>query len=160
MTRRVPLTRGLFALVDDDDYERVMALGPWYARPSPHGQIFYAQFNHRGTGKARRRKAWMHRIVLGLSDNDPRITDHINHDGLDNRKENLRAVTNAQNQRNRRIQGYGISGITGIIWDKSRRRWAARAVIDDHLYNLGRFRDIALAVEARSRFLEERGVAP
>lgn len=102
------LTQGRSALVDDEDYERLTTL-KWQwdkgngerARNNPD-HIGYAGRQIRTgppiDGKRQRKKQWMHRIIM----NCPRglLVDHINGNGLDNRKENLRIVTVTVNNNN------------------------------------------------------------
>lgn len=86
--RQIKLTKGLAALVDDDDYDRLNQF-KWCA--SFHDPNFYAV---RGGPDGLIR---MHREVLGLKRGDKRVGHHINENTLDNRKENLEACTNNKN---------------------------------------------------------------
>ena len=77
--------------------------------------------------------------------------DHVNQDRLDNRIENLRDVTNAENQKNRRINSDNTSGFTGVLWYKSSSKWAGRVKHEGKQIHLGMFadkEDAALAVYA------------
>lgn len=65
--------------------------------------------------------------------------DHINHNGLDNRRANLRNVTRIQNQRNQLPQIGGTSQYKGVCWDKANRKWMAQFTIRGRRYYLGRF---------------------
>jgi hypothetical protein len=109
MTREIPLTRDMVALVDDEDYERVMALGKWIA--APNGQTFYAirTVICRCAGYTRRCRVSVHNVVL-----DALYVDHINGDGLDNRRSNLRYASPTQNSQNRRPSSRNKSGFKGI----------------------------------------------
>lgn len=91
--KEIPLTRGQVALVDDEDYERLMA-HRWHAMSVPGH--WYARRNIRVTGKMV--AILMHHEVTGI----PRsvLVDHKNGDGLDNRRLNLRACTHRQNLHN------------------------------------------------------------
>ena len=87
------LTRGLSAVVDDEDYDKLM-LSKWQSVLSLYGGIVYA---HRGDS-IRKRSVTMHQQIM----NTPKgmHTDHINGNGLDNRRSNLRIVTPGENCRN------------------------------------------------------------
>ena len=139
-TAEIPLTRGFVALVDVDDVEEVLAAGRWHARVRRH-TTYAARNIVRPDG--RRSKLDLHTFLTGW----PRV-DHINCDGLDNRRANLRRATHAENQRNRRPQANNTSGFKGVCWVPSRGRWQAKIVVDSgHLF-LGRFGDPVEAARA------------
>jgi len=75
--------------------------------------------------------------------------DHINADRADNRIQNLRLVTNQENNKNKRLSANNTSGIMGVCWDKSRGKWSAQIRVDFVRINLGRFDDMELAIAAR-----------
>lgn len=88
------MTCGAQVLLDDEDYDRLPKSGWYLSKKEIHNpNTDYAQ--HDIYGK-------MHRWVLGIKLNEQSsvIVDHINHNGLDNRKENLRLVTTSENKRN------------------------------------------------------------
>src|SRR5687768_17425464 len=90
----------------------------------------------------------MHRLIMGL---DGPLVDHENHNGLDNRRENLRHATQQQNKRNQRIRK-NTSGFKGVRWDKG--KWQARIMIDGIQLNIGRYfepLDAARAYDAAAR---------
>lgn len=87
---RVPLTRGLFATIDAEDYQ-IIAAHSWHARQRHDGKGFYAA-NSDGVR--------MHRLLMGIQDD--RIVDHRDEDGLHNCRLNIRAGTQSQNCINRR----------------------------------------------------------
>ena len=115
---RIPLTRGREAIIDNADVEAVMAAGKWHATPSRN--THYARRNVR-LADGSRSTILMHSLLTGFQ-----RVDHINGDGLDNRRANLRAVTNAQNQYNRSRQSNNTSGFIGVSWFKPHGRWMAR----------------------------------
>ncbi len=90
------------------------------------------------------RLAWLY--VYGYL---PENIDHINHDRSDNRISNLREVTRKENQQNMSMRSDNVSGVTGVSWDKSRNRWAARIKVDAGYIYLGRFAEFSDAVNAR-----------
>lgn len=65
--------------------------------------------------------------------------DHINGHGLDNRRENLRLATAAQNQRNRGKQVNNTSGYKGVTWYKPSRKWRAQIMVKKKSISLGYF---------------------
>ncbi len=130
MTREIQLTQGKVALVDDADYEWLNQYG-WCASWS--GRRWYA------VHREGRRSILMHRLILGLS--NPSIQgDHKSGNGLDNRRENLRPATNAQNQANR-IKYRGSSMFKGVAWNKRQHDWECYIKKDGKRTFLGRFKD-------------------
>lgn len=126
--RTIKLTQGKIALVDDSDYEIVNQF-KWYARRGY--DTFYASCDAVT-------ERHMHRFILGLSKTDPEV-DHINGNGLDNTRKNLRLATSTQNKANR-PKAVGKSSIyKGVCWDKNRQKWLATITIDYKLKYLGRF---------------------
>lgn len=115
----IPLTRGKVALVDTVDYE-YLSQWKWCARQSR--KSFYACRNSpRVRGK--KHTIHMHRVVAQRMGLNFQFIDHINRDSLDNRRDNLRPVTNKQNLENRRLQANNLSGHTGVCWDKQLSKW-------------------------------------
>lgn len=105
---QVPLTRGYVALVDPADFERVTAQSPWSAYRRRVSDVVYAV----GTVKqpdGRRRRIRLHTFLTGWP-----LVDHINGDGLDNRRRNLRPATTAQNIANQRLHVNNTSGFKGV----------------------------------------------
>ena len=90
--RRIPLTQGQYAIVDPEDYERLNK-HKWYAIKGIN--TYYAGRNYRCPKTKKRLYIKMHREVINPPDHLD--VDHINRNGLDNRKANLRPVTRAQN---------------------------------------------------------------
>lgn len=115
MTREIPLTQARIALVDDDDFERLMAVGKWQLATC--GGRHYAQ--HGGNGWCVR----MHVLLMGGIG----MVDHINGDGLDNRRSNLRLATSSQNGANIPAPSHNTSGYKGVSLYKRTGRWRAYA---------------------------------
>ena len=104
------------------------------------------------------RKYLLHRLAwLYVHGEFPKQIDHINHDRMDNRLVNLRAVTNSTNSKNRSVQSLNTSGITGVSYDKSRGRWLAQIKVDYKKIFLGRFKNKEDAVKARMEANEKYG---
>lgn len=79
-------------------------------------------------------------------------TDHINGDGLDNRRINLRICTHAENLRNKRIYYKNISGVSGVTWDRDSNKWRARVGLNGIETYLGTFHKKSTAIEKVTNF--------
>lgn len=147
--REIPLSRGLKALVDDDDYERVAAMGRWCADPS--SQTFYARKNLYGAGQ-KLTPLLMHTFLTGWS-----YVDHRNGNGLDNQRSNLRQATHGQNMANKRIYRNNTSGFKGVTRNTGTGRpWRAAIKADGRRRHLGYYdtpEAAALAYDAAAREL-------
>lgn len=130
--QEITLTQSKVAIVDDDDYEWLIQW-TWYARKSsqrhPGRERWYAGRSFKS------RIIHMHRVILdapkGL------LVDHINGNGLDNQKSNLRLATNSQNICNSRLRSDNTSGYRGVSWNSSHGKWVATAVINGKQRQLG-----------------------
>jgi hypothetical protein len=119
--KTIPLTQGQSALVDDDDYEE-LSKHKWYAHMS-HGHYYAIRNSLRQNGK--RTAVKMHRQIINVPDG--MATDHINGDGLDNRKCNLRICNPQQNNTNSKKRTNSTSVYKGVFKVKGCNRWAAKA---------------------------------
>jgi hypothetical protein len=132
--RKIPLTRGRFTIVDEDDYER-LSKHKWCTSIGSH-YLFYAHRCITGTdGKRYMQK--MHREILGLKNGDGQIVDHINGDSLDNRKINLRIVDKTTNNINRKRHKNSNSGYKGVYPTWNKKMWMAKIRINGELILLG-----------------------
>lgn len=126
------LTKGYEAVIDAADVPLVGGRN-WQA--CVHKKTVYAQNNisrlHTGTARL------LHRILM----NPPSgmQVDHIDGNGLNNRRSNLRIVTNAENGRNRGESSNNTSGFKGVYWNKQRSKWEAQIRIDGKRRFLGQF---------------------
>lgn len=96
----------------------------------------------------------MHRLIMDVKDKNV-VVDHINHDTLDNRKNNLRIASSSQNNMNKIKQSNNTSGITGVSWDKRKKKWRAYIKINSEHSELGFYDNFEDAVNAR-RNAEEK----
>ena len=132
----IPLTQGKVALIDDEDYELVSQY-KWHAIRKPSTNIWYAlDSNNR----------YMHRLIMGAKDDE--LVDHINHNGIDNRRVNMRLCTIQQNQFNKRKQPGKTSVYTGVSWDGVLCKWRAEIKINGSRKDLGRHKTQEEAVSA------------
>lgn len=120
--RSIPLTQGRVAWVDQADYAE-LARFRWSADACRTG--FYAKRNT-GTVGIDRTSEYMHRRILGLLPGDGLVADHINGDGLDNRRTNLRVATVAGNSYNMRHRSGKTSRYKGVSWSTRRSHWVVQ----------------------------------
>lgn len=80
---------------------------------------------------------------------EPVQIDHINGDRGDNRIVNLRNVTNAENCRNQCRRPHNTSGVTGVVWVKSLRKWKGQIMQNGKNFHLGYYDEFEQAVAAR-----------
>lgn len=137
-TKKYP---NVFALVDDEDFEWLNQW-KWYARQS-RTMIYVHRYSYKD-GKSR--SICMHRLITRASDDFQ--VDHINHNGLDNRRINLRKCTPSQNQGNSRLRVSNTSGYKGVVWHKRDNRWRAVIKINGDRKYLGEFFCIVKAAKA------------
>ena len=124
-TLEIPLTRGLTATIDAQDFEKISKF-KWCAKKS--GSRYYAVAYVRGGGRSNNKQVAMHRLILDYY--GPLDVDHINGNQLDNRKCNLRIVTRSQNNLNQKKVRKGTSKYKGVYFDKRRKRYIAEAKLN------------------------------
>jgi hypothetical protein len=90
---------------------------------------------------------YIHKIIMKSSGDE--YVDHKNRDTLDNRKINLRITTNQQNSMNCSLSKNNTSGVTGVYWDKTRRRWTANIKYNYKDIYIGRYKKKEDAIVAR-----------
>lgn len=117
MVKRIPLSKGFFATVDDEDFEW---LSQW--KWSFDGHAYAIRFIGQGKGEIRQ-ALYMHRVIVKAP--AKMEVDHVNGDALDNRRGNLRLVTRSQNLRNRKTFKSNKSGFKGITFNPINRKWKA-----------------------------------
>lgn len=132
-TCAIPLTKGLYALIDRCDYEKI-SKHKWYAHRRKN--TWYASRSVCVNGK--KLTISMHQEIIGTKEGFE--TDHKNGYGLDNRSKNLRFCTHAENIRNQRRQTEGkTSKYKGVSFSKHAKKWTARITLEGKLIFLGYF---------------------
>ena len=117
--KEISLTNGGVAIVDDEDFDELNRY-KWLSHEEKNTS--YA-WRHEKKGFRQYGKIKMHRQIL-----NPKITesvDHINGNGLDNRRDNIRICTAQQNQMNRQNHSIHSSGYKGVSFHKKNKRWRA-----------------------------------
>lgn len=155
--KEIKLTQGKVALVDDEDYEW---LNQWRWHARKDSKTYYAGrsvYMGGGSKNPRIRTISMHRLIINIPDGID--VDHIDHDGLNNQKHNLRIATRTQNQYNRTSRHGSSSkykGVTILQKGKEKGRISAEIRCGKKRICLGHFRneeDAARAYDQKAKEL-------
>lgn len=111
--KEIPLSRGMHALVDDDDFDNLSRFKWCVVNPSP--TRWYA------VRRDKKKFIYMHHVLLPKQDG--LITDHIDGNGLNNQRQNLRRATPFENRINSRKRSNNTSGFIGVSWDAENKKW-------------------------------------
>jgi len=144
---KIPLTKNQFALIDEIDYPLISQYR-WFCLD--HGKRQYAQATY--SVKNKTKHIYMHRMIMGFPEG--KEIDHINFNGLDNRRENLRICSKSQNHFNIR-KSKSASKYKGVIAVPSTGKWSARIKIDGKKTHLGTFLNEVDAAKAYDKAATE-----
>lgn len=143
--KRIELTQGKVALVDDADFESLIQ-HKWYARKM--GNVYYAMRHGKRKLTLNQPTIFMHRVILGLQPGDKQQCDHRDGDGLNNQRANLRVCTNQQNGYSRKKYKVGTSKYKGVCWSLCAHKWQSQIQVKrTHIY-LGYFNSERKAAQA------------
>lgn len=119
--KQIPLSRGESSLVDDDDYEFINQW-KWYALKKGYAirKIEMPRIN----GKRSQKTIYMHREIIPISGNME--IDHIDGNGLNNQRKNLRQATGSQNMRNQKPRIGFSSKFKGVTWSSGHNKWQSQ----------------------------------
>lgn len=154
--KKIPLTRGEFALVDDEDFEELNK-HKWccYLNPYDNNRKYAVRNKYLGTkivdGKKKKinRQIRMHRVIAKPTKG--KIVDHKNGNGLDNRKNNLRIATYSQNLANSNKPSTNTTGYKGVNhkpYISQKKPWVARIGVGNKEIHIGCFKTKTKAIEA------------
>jgi hypothetical protein len=144
--RQIPLSKGQTAIVDETDFDWLMGW-KWHAKWAVSTQSYYAARVECRPGKSPL-CVRMHRQILGLVAGDQLHSDHINRDTLDNRRCNLRSVTQGDNNINQGMRKDNRSGFRGVCWYKASAKWRAYIGVGGRQKYLGSFVEMDDAIRA------------
>ncbi len=149
--KKIPLSKNIYALVDDSDFD-FLSTKKWYAlNGGKRSNTFYAATSVKQADGTFKRGILMHRVLL-----EPSVgkeIDHINRNGLDNQRKNLRIVTHKENLKNKSKYRSNKSGSVGVSWHKATKKWIAQITFNGQRKHLGVFND---REKAESKFLSSR----
>lgn len=144
--KQIPLSQGLVAIVDDDCPDEVV-LHKWCVAFDRWGKCYAVRTSIGSDGS--RKTERMHRLIAGA---DPGVqVDHIDGNGLNNQRCNLRICLGAENARNRKLSKNSASGLKGVGWHKRSKKWQARIAVGGRRVCLGLFASLSEAAEAYDR---------
>lgn len=141
--------KGKYIILDDEDYAKISKF-KWYYTGR------YARRSAKASEKHPTKIIICQRQILNFPD---QMIDHINGNGLDNRKENLRLLDNTRNQWNQSISTVNTSTYKGVTFSKKVGKWQAQVRIYPKRYWLGYFDTAEEAGQAYEKFVEKIGVA-
>ena len=119
----------------DDDNEWLMDYS-WHVSGSGYAIHYVNKQDEQFWQQPVKTAIYMHRVVTGLARGDKRVADHINHNKLDNRRDNLRICSAKENLRNQESQ----RKFKGVFYLKGRKKcWQALIVVDGVRHYLGNF---------------------
>lgn len=127
--KKIPLTQGKFAIVDDEDY-RILSGYKWHVRE--RSNTFYARrFVRKGVAVE------MHREIMDF----PKCleVDHRDGNGLNNLRANLRVATHSENMRNSCISKNNKTGFKGVSFAKREQKYRAVIYVESRMIHLGYF---------------------
>ena len=146
--KEIPLTQNKTAFIDDSDYE-LIASHKWRIEKvnKTYGNTYYACRTTPKSSNNKRGFEYMHWLIMGKPKKGFE-TDHIDGNGLNNRRSNLRIVTTAQNSMNAKKAANKSSVYKGVSFHKRMNKWIAYIRINKKLKTLGYFSsEISAAME-------------
>ena len=146
----IDLRAGLVAIIDAEDAPKVANRCLLYYRPAKNNYGYVAALSYGSRREQKREKTFLHRLVMDAPTGV--LVDHINRDGLDCRKLNLRLSDFALNAANQKTRNGTASGFKGVAAEGD--KWRAR--IGSERRSLGTFSDPAEAARAYDRAAVEK----
>jgi hypothetical protein len=140
--KKIKLTQEKTALVDDSDFLKLKKF-KWYANKG--GKNFYALRNYYLPGKIRKTMR-MHALIMGPAPDGFEV-DHVDGNGLNNQRKNLRFCTKSQNAMNVGKRLHNTSGFKGVSWDNATKKWKVQININKKQCYLGVYSDKLSAYE-------------
>jgi hypothetical protein len=145
----IPLTQGLFALVDQDKFDELNTYS--WSVSADHNTVYAVRGEKKEDGTHSTIR--MHRQLMGIPTGDRTIIDHINGNGLDNRLSNLRKVTASENQLNRakKKKSKKTTKFIGVVFRLTENSWLARIHVNNKFRKIGYFDNDVMAARAYDR---------
>ena len=143
--KEIKITKGYVTQVSDEDYDELKKY-KWFADVRPC--TVYAR-RTKSINEENQKKIFIHRQILKVKLGE--YTDHIDGNGLNNTRENLRIVTSCQNNRNRKKIPGRSSKYKGVSFEKDRNKWRSIIINNYQKIDLGRFDNEVDAAKAYNK---------
>lgn len=150
--KSIPLTQGMSAMVDDEDFDEVSA-HKWFSMTTRPGKTYAGRRRKKSDGPGPM-IVMMHRSIKGA-----RVgfeVDHADGNGLNNTRGNLRECSTAENQQNAKRRVDNASGFRGVHWHTKQKKWRAVICINGKTTHLGSFASARQAAAAYLRAAREK----
>lgn len=135
--KKIKLTQGKVALVDDEDFERVNQY-KWYADHNKKRNVYVAKRSYKSNGVPK--TMLLHQFIMGTIERGHDFSiDHINHDTLNNQKSNLRICNSSQNLMNQKMRKNNSSGYKGVSFQKKANKFKASIELNSKSVHIGLF---------------------
>lgn len=152
MSKKIPLTQGKFAIVDDKNYDYLSQFS-WYAVClNPKRDTWYAKCCMR-TKSGQERWVLLHRFIMQPKKGEQ--IDHVNHNGLDCREINMRTCNQSQNNANARPHLDSSSQYKGVSWCKRDRTWCVKVTKNHKSMRISTFHNEHEAAKAYNQIATE-----
>ena len=146
--RYIPLTQDYNAVIDKKDYPIIAKYKWWISKRCHTNYAQHSYIDKKGIG----RTISMHRLIMGLPSNKDMFVDHINHDGLDNRMDNLRLVSCSQSMMNsKKCKSITSSKYKGVWFQKNGSLWTAEIHLNGKREYIGWFKTEIEAAKAYNK---------
>lgn len=142
--KKIKLSKNKYALVDDDDFGKFSGF-KWHL--TNHSNRGFTEYIIRRVRleDGRRKTIYLHREIMAAPTD--KFVDHKNGDGFDNRKQNLRICSPAENNRNQSLKRNNTSGFKGVDWVELKKKWRARIGVGGKRIMIGYFNSKLEAIE-------------
>ena len=143
---QIPLTQGQFALIDDEDFD-IVSKHKWHAKKYKH--TYYAATNIKKEDKKTILR--MHRLIINVPDGME--IDHLDHNGCNNQKYNIKVCTHWENMQNKKNQ-YDVLTTTkmkGVYFDNTTKKWKSTIWINGRSKSLKSSDRLEYAIRAYNR---------
>lgn len=144
-TALIELNLGFHAIVDEADVDLLKSVACWRVSQNKNSNTIYVRGDKRNTC-GNNFSVYMHRVILNVDSNF--IVDHINGNGLDNRRANLRQCTVSENMWNSRVPKTNKSGFKGVSWMSRHNKWRSAIRFKGKAFTIGYFDTVEAAAKA------------
>jgi hypothetical protein len=142
------LTRGYRTTIDANMYNLIRP-HRWHVMTSNNKQYaIHTKRINKDVNHGKNKCIMMHRLIMGVKEYNGTVIDHIDGDGLNNRKSNLRVCTHSENHMNQKVRINSFTGLKGVFYDKRRNYYYSSIIVNSKCIYLGSFESPDMAKKA------------